>query len=36
MELQFSPDQIEAIQSIKAFLNKSNKEKTLLFQGSLY
>lgn len=34
MELQFSSDQVEAIESIKTFLNKSSKEKTLLFQGS--
>ena len=34
MELEFSPDQVKAIQLIKAFLNKFSKEKTLLFQGS--
>ena len=34
MELDFSTDQLEAIESIKQFLDKSSKEKTLLFQGS--
>ena len=32
MTLEFSPDQVEAIQHIRDFLN--GPEKTLLFQGS--